>query len=371
MVKQVINAVFDRENLSNINENFDELYNKVDNAVIEPVDGSITNVKLADATITNNKLNDNYASVKILDNGADILGLQKEGTYLKQNGNTAINLPAELGDGSTTTLFISVKAFNPNFRYIEVIDTVNTVKIYSNFMRLGSPRGWRINTEDTEIKKYALDTVNDKLQYNAQVFEKYSDGLIPDLNLLAANAVQEIKIEGLDPELPLKLWILSRNYTNGSTKWNYRIMIAQKKDGVWSSAIDTGTGFTVTESLKGSTQVKYQNGLIKLQARINYNVLPQGGRVLDHDTLAEDPYFIIRPKNVSLTDNTIPDVEVYDQSLNTTDSVKFASIKADSIEVGGELKTGTLATPPTGLVKGDMWLDTTDSATHPVLRVMA
>lgn len=375
MVKKVIDAIFDRENLTNINGNFDELYNKFDDVVAEPSDGSITSIKIADNTISNTKLNDNYASVKILEENENVLELEREGTYLKLSGKTVLGIPNELETGEKYTLLIIVKGYNSNFRSVEIIDTSDISKMYKNFMRLGTPNGWKTITEDESIlktaKDYSLNTVNDKLQYNAQVFEKYIDGLIPDLNLLASNAVQDIKIEGLDPELPLKLWILSRNYANGSTEWNYRIVIGQKKDGVWSTVIDTGTNYSVSESDKGATQISYQNGAIKLTARINYGLLPQGGRILDHNTMSEEPYFIIRPKNVSLTDNNISDVEVYDQSLNTTDNVRFASIKADSIEVSGELKTGTLETPPTGLVKGDMWLDTTDSSTYPVLRVMS
>lgn len=375
MVKKVIDAIFDRENLANINGNFEELYMKLDDVVAEPVDGSITSVKLADNTISNTKLSDNYASVKILEENENVLELEREGTYLKLSGKTVLGIPNELGTGENYTLLIIVKGYNANFRSVEIINTSDISKMYKNFMRLGTPNGWKTITEDETIiktaKDYSLNTVNDKLQYNAQVFEKYIDGLIPDLNLLASNAVQDIKIEGLDPELPLKLWILSRNYANGSTEWNYRIVIGQKKDGVWSTVIDTGTNYSVSESDKGATQISYQNGAIKLTARINYGLLPQGGRILDHNTMSEEPYFIIRPKNVSLTDNNISEVEVYDQSLNTTDNVKFASIKADSIEVGGELKSGTLETPPTGLVKGDMWLDTTDSSEHPILRVMS
>ena len=356
----------------------EELKSKItDQAVTDFVleDGTITNAKIADASISNTKLSDNYASVKILEENDNVLELTREGTYLKISGKKLLGIPNELETGEKYTLLIIVRGYNANFRSIEIINTSDISKMYKNFMRLGTPIGWKIITEDESIlntvKDYSLNTVNDKLQYNAQVFEKYIDGLIPDLNLLASNAVQDIKIEGLDPELPLKLWVLSRNYANGSTAWNHRIVIGQKKDGVWSTVIDTGTNYSVSESDKGATKISYQKGAIKLTARINYGLLPQGGRILDHRAMSEDPYFIIRPKNVSLTDNTIPDVEVYDQSLNTTDSVRFASIKADSIEVGGELKTGTLETPPTGLVKGDMWLDITDSSEHPILRVMS
>nr|WP_208002129.1 hypothetical protein [Macrococcus goetzii] len=65
----------------------------------------------------------------------------------------------------------------------------------------------------------------------------------------------------------------------------------------------------------------------------------------------------------------------YDQSLNQSDNVIFNKvtakvIEADSIISPATLPKGTLASPPSGLVSGDMWADTTDSATHPILRVM-
>lgn len=63
--------------------------------------------------------------------------------------------------------------------------------------------------------------------------------------------------------------------------------------------------------------------------------------------------------------------EAYDQSLNTANNVQFASLETDALEVGGELPTGTLANPPSGLLSGDVWSDTTDSNTYPVIRVMS
>ena len=58
-----------------------------------------------------------------------------------------------------------------------------------------------------------------------------------------------------------------------------------------------------------------------------------------------------------------------DQSLNTTDDVEFSSITAGVIKTTGVIPTGTLATPPSGLDIGDQWADTTDSATHPIVRI--
>ena len=66
--------------------------------------------------------------------------------------------------------------------------------------------------------------------------------------------------------------------------------------------------------------------------------------------------------------------EAYDQPLNTTDNVSFNSVttqtvNTDVLNTSGEIPTGTLITPPTGLVSGDVWADTTDSSEFPMLRV--
>lgn len=58
----------------------------------------------------------------------------------------------------------------------------------------------------------------------------------------------------------------------------------------------------------------------------------------------------------------------YDQSLNKTDNVQFAKVSANEVNISGTLKNGTLAVPPVGLLAYEYWLDTTDSATNPILR---
>ena len=62
--------------------------------------------------------------------------------------------------------------------------------------------------------------------------------------------------------------------------------------------------------------------------------------------------------------------EAYDQQLNTFNDVEFNSVKTNTLDVSGTIPTGTLSSPPSGLLSGDMWADTTDSATHPIVRVM-
>ncbi|MCJ8153253.1 hypothetical protein MKJ01_05690 [Chryseobacterium sp. SSA4.19] len=58
----------------------------------------------------------------------------------------------------------------------------------------------------------------------------------------------------------------------------------------------------------------------------------------------------------------------FNQALNTTDNVQFAKVTANEYAIPGTLKKGTLATPPTGLVSGEYWLDQTDSTANPILR---
>ena len=70
--------------------------------------------------------------------------------------------------------------------------------------------------------------------------------------------------------------------------------------------------------------------------------------------------------------------EAYDQPLNkadrvafkevTTDLVKTESLVTNEIIIDGLPKIGTKLNPPAGLIKGDPWLDTTDSANDPILR---
>ena len=42
-----------------------------------------------------------------------------------------------------------------------------------------------------------------------------------------------------------------------------------------------------------------KNG-IKLTARVDYNLIPKNDRLLDHSTVTDDPYFIIRQEKLEL-----------------------------------------------------------------------
>lgn len=332
------------------------------------LDGVVTDKKIADKTIINTKLADNFATVRILDDGEDLRLVNREGNYFKNTNDTLLDLPTELGNGVGKSFIITVNGYS-QWHYVQTIyDLNNDATFYVRTVKNQVSSAWHAQSDDPKIVGMANDQANIKMQYNLNVFEKYNNEVVPDKTMKYYTAIQDINITGVDASKPVKIWTLCRNFST----WGYRIIIGQKVDGVWKSIIDTANGgLIVTESPTGITKITYSRNGITLNARIDYNVIQDNDRLLDHAAMTDEPYFIIRPEKIGTQSSGGSGGTAYDQSLNTTDNVRFASIKADFIEVGGELKTGTLATPPTGLVKGDMWLDTTDSSTHPILRVMS
>jgi len=92
--------------------------------------------------------------------------------------------------------------------------------------------------------------------------------------------------------------------------------------------------------------------------------------IINKGTSLLNPYQPYNPIITKIDGKTIAGTggTSYDQSLNTTDNVSFNSVSANEMEISGTIKTGTLASPPAGLISGEFWLDTTDSSTHPLLR---
>lgn len=330
------------------------------------LDGSITVMKLADKAVSNSKLSDFFSSVRQLNDGENLTSFSKEGIYFKPTMIRLTDIPPQLTDGGIgTSGFLIVKPYSQYHYVQEFHDLNNTGVVYTRVVKNNANAAWKSNSDDEKVKALSNEQTNNKLQYNLNVFEKRSNEVIPDKNIAYANAIQDIRIEGVDPDIPIKIWILCRAFST----WNYRIILGKYEDGAWSTLLDTGTAFTVTENTTGATNVEYSSNGITLKARIDYNVIPTNDRILDHSAMTDEPYFIIRPKKVG-TYVSGGDGIAYDQSLNTTDNVRFASVQTDSLEVTGQLPTGTLASPPVGLLKGDMWLDTTDSATQPIVRFM-
>lgn len=333
-----------------------------------PADGSITTVKVADKAINSSKLSDQFSSVRVLEEGENITAIGKEGVYFKNTTSRLVGLPSQLSDGGYGfSGFLIVKPYSQYHYVQEIHDLNNTGIIYSRTVKNNTNVEWKTNSDDVKVQQLANNQVNNKLQYNLNAFEKYTNEVVPEVNLKYANAIQDISIEGVEQGIPVKIWTLSRAFST----WNYRIMIGAKVNGTWSTLLDTGIDFIVEENANGVTNVEYEKNGIKFKARIDYNVIPKNDRLLDHSAMTNDPYFIVRPDKIGTsTSNGGGGGQAYDQTLNTTDNVTFASIKTDALEVTGELQTGTLASPPSNVAKGDMWLDTTDSTTHPIMRVM-
>lgn len=325
---------------------------------------AITDVQIQDKTITNQKLSDQYNTVKVLEANEDVTKINREGLYFLSSNTSYVGVPDAVNN-ATFSGILRVSAYS-QYHYIqEIHDLNNNGVFYSRVIKNNVNTKWKSYLDKEKVKVISNEQTNNKLMYNLNVFEKYSNEVIPDKNIANANAIQDIRIEGVDKKTPVKIWTLSRAFGT----WNYRIILGQKVNGVWSTLLDTGNNFTVTENTLGATNISYEKNGIKLTARVDYNLIPKNDRLLDHSTVTDDPYFIIRQDKIG-TVATGGGGTAYDQSLNTTDSVKFASIKTDALDVSGTMPSGTLAQPPK-VNKGDMWLDTTDSATHPIVRVMS
>ncbi|UXR34520.1 hypothetical protein MUA31_09015 [Staphylococcus simulans] len=363
---------WDRTNLNNINDNwatieklltdFQIFIDSMNNKMAEPTDGSVTTGKIADKSVTYNKLVDQYNSARVLQAGEDVTQINREGLYFISSNTSYVGVP----DAVNTAVFsgiLRVSAYSQYHYAQEIHDLNNNGIVYTRIVKNNVNTAWKAYSDDEKVKVLSNEQTNNKLMYNLNVFEKYANEVIPDKNIAYANAIQDIRIEGVDPKTPVKIWTLSRAFGT----WNYRIILGKKENGVWSTLLDTGTSFTVTENTIGATDVVYEKNGIKLTARIDYNVIPENDRILDHSAVTNEPYFIIRPEKVGSV--ATGGGTAYNQSLNTTDNVQFASIKTDALDVTGTMPSGTLASPP-AVNKGDMWLDTTDSATHLIVRVM-
>ena len=364
---------WDRTNLNNINYNwatieklltdFQIFIDSMNNKMAEPTDGSVTTGKIADKSVTYNKLVDQYNSARVLQSGEDVTKINREGLYFLSSSTSYVGVPDAVNIAAFSGI-LRVSAYSQYHYAQEIHDLNNNGIIYSRVVKNNANTQWKLHLDEEKLKVISNEQTNNKLMYNLNVFEKYSNEVIPDKNIAYANAIQDIKIEGVNPKTPVKIWTLSRAFGT----WNYRIILGKKENGTWSTLLDTGNNFTVTENTVGATTINFEKNGIKLTARVDYNVIPKNDRILDHSAVTDEPYFIIRQEKVG-TVATGGGGTAYNQSLNTTDNVQFASIKTDALDVSGTMPSGTLASPPS-VAKGDMWLDTTDSSTHPIVRVM-
>ena len=136
--------------------------------------------------------------------------------------------------------------------------------------------------------------------------------------------------------------------------------------GVYNSDGSFSRGITNTTEAKNFTLVNDER-----RARVNFSYLTTEGGQLEvlrlypidegyTPSLRLNSDINIDAKSIDGLDG----VQGYDQDLNTNSDVSF-----NSVSTNGQLPTGTLTAPPTGLVSGDVWADTTDSVEFPILRV--
>ena len=191
---------------------------------------------------------------------------------------------------------------------------------------------------------------------NYPAFIRYKEGLVPYETDRIYTAIKSISLQGFEIDKTYKLRYIARNNSSNA----YRFILAElKEDGTWSDCFDSG-GISVTENTGKLTTVESNDNGKSVIMKVAYDLIPNN--YADHiegsGWATTDPFHIINSSGMGGGNSS------FNQSLNTTDSPMF-----EEVTTTGVLPTGTLASPPAGLVTGDTWADTTDSTTHPILRV--
>ena len=319
-------------------------------------EGAVDTINIKNAAVTNSKLSDYYNSRDRIYSSGNLNDFTKEGLWFKPSGSNPSHTPTEI---IGYNVVLSVSVFSHSSLGTFVMQTLNplgseTIK-YARSFKLGDVPPEFKNTTINSIERTLTDA------------ERYICEEPPTELTNQMASIRDIEVIGADPETPLKFWMICRDFST----WNDRIMIARKQNGQWKTYLDSGINFEVQENEVGYTPVEFVSNGVTFRAKIDYSAFPSGGRMIQGSTVDIEPFYIIPQKNVRLTENGTGGGggTAYDQSLNTDDSVKFASVETDVLELTGTIQTGTLSSPPTGLLQGDMWADTTDSTTHPVVRV--
>ena len=228
-----------------------------------------------------------------------------------------------------------------------------------------------IRDREQDVKLEFQDVLN---EYNLKYFTLYDEnsasGQPLETKLKIYSAFAFIKITGSDADKPHHIRYIARNHPDVG----YRMIIERKDDAGWVQIIDTGA-LRLTENEHGPTILTYSNSQYSLEAHIDYRLFPADSWSGSLGNARLDGQFILTKNAFGIVEESgSGGGEAYDQRLNTTDNVSFNTVSsnavnADTMAIGGEMPTGTLTSPPTGLLSGDVWADTTDSSTHPVLRV--
>lgn len=280
-----------------------------------PADGTITTIKLADGAANRSKLSGTFASGKRLFNDDNLNAITDEGVYFKFAGANPEGLPSEL---------IGLECF------VEVRSWYATSKVSYTIQRI---------TTEAILNKVFVRTVKDgEVPGDFKIFDISEDDYKLTKETLPSTDLNSFSETGYH------LGLSSTVYQNLPTEMEGLSFLLRVE------SFADHQGFLIQTIYQTSGQI--QNSFKRF-----VQVIPNGDN-------SAGAWF----KDYSLLGSSGGGGggEAYDQSLNTTDDVKFASL-----EVGGEIPKGTLSSLPTGLLKGDVWADTTDSAAHPVLRVKA
>lgn len=278
-----------------------------------PTDGSLTTVKYANKSVTREKLSGTFASGKRLFNDDNLNAITDEGVYFKFAGANPTGLPSEL---------VGLECF------VEVRSWYATSTVNYTIQRI---------TTEAILNKVFVRTVKDgQVPGDFKVFDISEDDYKLTKETLPSTDLNSFSETGYH------LGLSTNSYQNLPTEMEGLSFLLR----VESFAAHQGFLIQTIYQTSGQIQNSYKRFV---------QVVPNGENTVG-------AWF----KDYSLLGSSGGGGggEAYDQSLNTTDDVKFASI-----EVGGDIPKGTLSSPPAGLLKGDVWADTTDSAAHPVLRV--
>lgn len=196
---------------------------------------------------------------------------------------------------------------------------------------------------------------------NYPAFVRYKDGAVPYITDRIYSAIRSISLQGFEIDKTYKLRYISRNDSTNA----YRFIVAElNEDGTWSDYFDSWR-ISVSENSGRLTTVvandKVDNSKTVIM-KVDYDLIPNNyaDNFEGNHWVTVDPYCVINSSGMGGGGGD----SSFNQSLNTTDSPTF-----EEVITTGVLPTGTLSNPPSGLITGDTWADTTDSATHPILRV--
>lgn len=291
--------------------------------------------------------------------------------------DTSDYIPVTVGESYTTNNARSIGHFDENFTMISATNNSNSTKL--TFVATQPYVRITIHNTNVSTSQFEKGTV-------ATSYESYKRLLTGEMIQDKAITSQKIGDKEITKE-KLEFTIIGKNKFNKDVATSGYLdpttfVLSASSNYVVSEFIPVEIG--TTYALSGIRSIVYYDSSKTAVSGISngenapITITPQQPyiRVAVHNTLVSTAQIEIgntpteyQPFGYVIPLELIEEFDIggtaYNQSLNTTDNVEFASVKTNGI-----LPTGTLVSPPSGLVSGDIWADTTDSTLHPILRVM-